>query len=539
MVDSDLRPLAPLWVHSEPCGPILKSYLSFPIKLRIGIISAVATLTMAAIALCLTLGLEEYWKKPPVETTVDDFNRPQDGAISFNNPKAARSFISEKLSKLKMGKINGCIKCLFIFFNVLFAIFGCVLVYLAVQVTVFSHQVTSVGGPSLVWSWVFVLGVFVLPVLGILDNSLDTASAEAAKSFMEDEEMRMMLMAIEESAHCCGVVSSSDWGNKLSQSCECKMQNTGFSFSSGCKAKPVGALGPDQIYKTSCSGLFGYFDLFFKVIMGICFTFAILALLALLMSILMIHQIRKHDSGGSVSTQFHLSEKLSKLKMGKINGCIKCLFIFFNVVFALLGGFLVYLAVKAAPFSHQVTSVGGPSLVWSWVFVLGVFVLPFAGFMVAGMIIMLIFGIVVVVSRNMDSFDTASDEAAKPFMENEKMNVMLMGFEEAAHCCGVVSSSDWGNNLSQSCECKMENTGFPFSSGCKAKPVGALGPDQIYKTSCSHALFGYFDLFFKVIMGICFTFAILALLALLMSILMIHQIRKHDSGGSSMAMKSY
>ncbi|XP_070710199.1 23 kDa integral membrane protein-like [Pempheris klunzingeri] len=64
-----------LWVHSEPCGPILKSYLSFPIKLRIGIISAFATITMVAIALCLVLGLEKYWKKPPVETTIDDFNR--------------------------------------------------------------------------------------------------------------------------------------------------------------------------------------------------------------------------------------------------------------------------------------------------------------------------------------------------------------------------------------------------------------------------------------------------------------------------------
>ncbi|KAG8005470.1 hypothetical protein GBF38_001298, partial [Nibea albiflora] len=63
------------WVHSKPCGPILKSYLSFPIKLRIGIISAFATIAMAAIALCLALGLEKYWKKPPVETTVDDFNR--------------------------------------------------------------------------------------------------------------------------------------------------------------------------------------------------------------------------------------------------------------------------------------------------------------------------------------------------------------------------------------------------------------------------------------------------------------------------------
>ncbi|CAN9508370.1 unnamed protein product [Ophioblennius macclurei] len=63
------------WVHSTPCGPILKSYVGFPIKLRIGIISAFATITVAAIALCLALGLEDYWKTPPVETTVDDFNR--------------------------------------------------------------------------------------------------------------------------------------------------------------------------------------------------------------------------------------------------------------------------------------------------------------------------------------------------------------------------------------------------------------------------------------------------------------------------------
>ncbi|XP_028255729.1 23 kDa integral membrane protein-like [Parambassis ranga] len=78
MVGGDLHLLSSqgeLWVHSKPCGPILKSYLSFPIKLRIGIISAFATITMAAIALCLALGLEEYWKTPPVETTVDDFNR--------------------------------------------------------------------------------------------------------------------------------------------------------------------------------------------------------------------------------------------------------------------------------------------------------------------------------------------------------------------------------------------------------------------------------------------------------------------------------
>ncbi|XP_068163333.1 23 kDa integral membrane protein-like [Antennarius striatus] len=79
-LDGDLptptpRPTDQLWVHSKPCGPILKSYLGFPIKLRIGIISALATIEMAAIALCLTLGLEQHWKTPPVETVVDDFDR--------------------------------------------------------------------------------------------------------------------------------------------------------------------------------------------------------------------------------------------------------------------------------------------------------------------------------------------------------------------------------------------------------------------------------------------------------------------------------
>uniref|UniRef100_A0A8C6TPI0 Tetraspanin n=1 Tax=Neogobius melanostomus TaxID=47308 RepID=A0A8C6TPI0_9GOBI len=63
------------WVYSKPCGPILKSYLSFPIKLRIGIISAVTTITIAAIALSLALGLEQHCKSPAVESTVDDYNR--------------------------------------------------------------------------------------------------------------------------------------------------------------------------------------------------------------------------------------------------------------------------------------------------------------------------------------------------------------------------------------------------------------------------------------------------------------------------------
>ncbi|XP_056132628.1 uncharacterized protein LOC130109654 isoform X2 [Lampris incognitus] len=59
----------------KPCGPILKSNLSLLFKLCIGVISAVATVMISAIVLSLVFGLEEYWRAPPVETTVDDYNR--------------------------------------------------------------------------------------------------------------------------------------------------------------------------------------------------------------------------------------------------------------------------------------------------------------------------------------------------------------------------------------------------------------------------------------------------------------------------------
>ncbi|XP_076016015.1 uncharacterized protein LOC143008235 isoform X2 [Genypterus blacodes] len=51
-----------LWIKVKPCGPILKSHLVFLIK-------------MAALSLSLVLGLDSYCAAPPVEMTVDDFDR--------------------------------------------------------------------------------------------------------------------------------------------------------------------------------------------------------------------------------------------------------------------------------------------------------------------------------------------------------------------------------------------------------------------------------------------------------------------------------
>uniref|UniRef100_UPI0037E7C248 CD63 antigen-like n=1 Tax=Semicossyphus pulcher TaxID=241346 RepID=UPI0037E7C248 len=241
-----------------------------------------------------------------------------------------------------MGKINGCLKCLFIFFNVLFAIIGCLLIFGAVKASAYNHQLSAVGSPSLAWVWVFAIGVLGISCLGIyagcsekdivlkifagfmglgmiimmifgivvvvtrnkVKQGFDSASAEVAKPYMENEDLRVLLDGIQLNGKCCGVVRASDWGDKIPNSCECNSQYGSFGGfgNAECKAKPQGSIGPDQIYKQSCSQwIFGWINLAFQIAMGFFFGFAVTALLGLLVSLLMIHQVKRHDGAGGSS----------------------------------------------------------------------------------------------------------------------------------------------------------------------------------------------------------------------------------------------
>lgn len=246
--------------------------------------------------------------------------------------------------------------------------------------------------------------------------------------------------------------------------------------------------------------------------------------------------------------------------MGKINGCLKCVFIFFNVLYAILGCLLIFAAVKASAFSNEMAALGSPSVVWFWLFAIGVlaisclgiyaggsekasFLKIFAAFMVAGMIIMLCFGIYFAVTRNKMKylFESASKQAAEPYMENDGLKAMLEGLQATAQCCGIVGPTDWGDDIPNSCDCKQEYGVSTFGyAGCRARPQGTTGPDQIYDKSCSETLFSWIDLAFQIGMGFCFGLAVTALLGLLISLLMIHQVDRRDSvGGPSIAMKGY
>ncbi|TDG96526.1 hypothetical protein EPR50_G00229600 [Perca flavescens] len=245
--------------------------------------------------------------------------------------------------------------------------------------------------------------------------------------------------------------------------------------------------------------------------------------------------------------------------MGKINGCIKCLFIFFNVLFAILGCVLMYLAVRVSVYSVMFSQIGGPNLVWIWVFAIGVLGISilgivaaccekelvlkvFAGFMGVGMIIMLIFGIIVVVTRNevKAGFDSAASELGKTIMTSNDLRAMLDSFQQNGHCCGLGGPADWGDTIPDSCECSP-GIYRPFGeSTCKSKPQGVSSPNSIYAKGCGELIFMYINIFFQVCMGFFFGFAVTALLGLLITILMIHQVKRYNSsGGTSIAMKGY
>ncbi|TKS90463.1 hypothetical protein D9C73_024595 [Collichthys lucidus] len=66
----------------------------------------------------------------------------------------------------------------------------------------------------------------------------------------------------------------------------------------------------------------------------------------------------------------------------------------------------------------------------------------------------------------------------------------------------------------------------------------SAGPYLFYIKPCSFILSDMFDEF-TIIMGLSFGLAVTALISLLISLLMLHQVNRHDDAGASYNMKGY
>ncbi|XP_014881095.1 uncharacterized protein LOC106942346 isoform X1 [Poecilia latipinna] len=114
---------------------------------------------------------------------------------------------------------------------------------------------------------------------------------------------------------------------------------------------------------------------------------------------------------------FQLSSQSKTEKMGKINGCLKVVFIIFNSLFTCLGIWMMYSLGRAMTYGHQMGGVDNQSTIYAWVFAIGVVgistlgshaartenkccLTAFAVFMGIGMVLMLIFGVAAIVLKN-------------------------------------------------------------------------------------------------------------------------------------------
>ncbi|CAL8386640.1 unnamed protein product [Boreogadus saida] len=230
--------------------------------------------------------------------------------------------------------------------------------------------------------------------------------------------------------------------------------------------------------------------------------------------------------------------------MGKINCCLKCVFVLLNAVFGILGVLMIIGLVKAPP---QLSSEMGPGS-WAglWVFSVGMLLVSilgltaaltkktalligFAGLMGAIMIIMMILGIVVAYYRN--QFKNLPPDTVRQMMADDTVKERLKSVQEQLQCCGFMSYKDWGNRIPLSCKCLKDNV-------CIDRPWRLQGPAKIYSRPCFPIMFESLVPTLTVLMGVFFGFAVTALLCLGASLLMIGQVRRHDGGrgGQAIAM---
>ncbi|CAL8386639.1 unnamed protein product [Boreogadus saida] len=233
--------------------------------------------------------------------------------------------------------------------------------------------------------------------------------------------------------------------------------------------------------------------------------------------------------------------------MGKINCCLKCVFVLLNAVFGIFGVLMIIGLVKAQVVEPQLSSeMGTGSWAGLWVFSVGMLLVSilgltaaltkktallkgFAGLMGAIMIIMMILGIVVAYYRN--QLKNITPDSMRQMMADDTVQEGLGNVQGQFQCCGLMSYEDWGNSIPLSCECLEDNM-------CTDRPGHLEGPAKIYSRPCFPIMYDLVVHVLTVSMGVFFGFAVTALLCLGASLLMIGQLRRHDGGrgGQAIAM---
>ncbi|XP_075900154.1 tetraspanin-8-like [Nelusetta ayraudi] len=238
--------------------------------------------------------------------------------------------------------------------------------------------------------------------------------------------------------------------------------------------------------------------------------------------------------------------------MGEVNVLLKRVFTIFNIIFALAGGVILGLAMMSQILtnSHSVDMTqratglivlyltGSITMV---VAILGAYgahrenkgcLIAFLVCTLVGGLVMIRLGTPFIATRpRLEPVLREGFQHMLPLDQaNPNVQDMFNTLQSRVHCCGIFDYKDWGTHVPESCECNMK---AKEQGACKTITYRNIMESQrtktIYSQTCFAIVLSYALLGADIIIGVALTLFILAVLGVILSSIMIHQMRPRSA----------
>lgn len=231
--------------------------------------------------------------------------------------------------------------------------------------------------------------------------------------------------------------------------------------------------------------------------------------------------------------------------MAQINICLKHIFTIFNIFFMVAGGVAIALALWYQFFmdirggynlegrSTQLFILYVVGCIAMMIALLGAYgahkeskvaLIMFLVFMVIGCSLMLIIGIpAAIIHPQLKGIVEQTFSRFVPLdKSSEDVRNMAEGIQEKFHCCGLFSYKDW-ENIPNSCVCSQEEE---WEGKCQTVENNTfmLQRKSVYTKTCFPTIMDHIQFHYNIVLVVSFTLAVLALLGMILSSIIIHQL---------------
>lgn len=243
--------------------------------------------------------------------------------------------------------------------------------------------------------------------------------------------------------------------------------------------------------------------------------------------------------------------------MGKLNPCLKRLFIFFNMLFAIVGGVLIGLAMLSQAYTSEESEMQGRTSWLAVIYFVGgitmavalfgaygayrekkIYLIVFLAAMCVGCLGLLRVAIPLAVVR--PEFEERVEQQFKSLvpldLATPEVRHMAESFQSTFQCCGLFSYQDWRISVPDSCSCPEEMQGEDTCQSVtyQLSYFASYGIEKdIYKQTCFPILMSFVSKIFEVSLGILFGFSTLSFLGAVMSTIMLLQLKRSGTARPS------